>query len=136
MHQAGTEPVRFARGEVELDRRDRAVLDQLAAAMATCPHVRLEISGHADAKGPARRNLSLSERRARVVVGYLITKGIDAGRLAAVGYGETRPVAPNDSAQNRAKNRRIEIEVKAEHPLQQGSVTTAGRGAGYGLLDR
>ncbi len=128
--QAGAEPVRFARGKVKLDRHSRAVLDRLAKAVSSCPYVRLEISGHADAKGAARRNLSLSERRARVVVSYLITKGIDAGRLIAVGYGETRPLAPNDSAQNRAKNRRIEIEVKAQRPLQQGPVTTVGQGAG------
>jgi OOP family OmpA-OmpF porin len=70
------------------------------------------VVGHADARGRAKRNLVLSQRRARAVVTYLVDKGIDAGRLEAVGYGEARPVAPNDTAQNRAKNRRIELEIK------------------------
>ena len=55
----------------------------------------------------------LSERRAQSIVSCLTTAGVDAKMLAAVGYGETRPVAPNDTPENRAKNRRIEFTVKA-----------------------
>jgi OOP family OmpA-OmpF porin len=73
----------------------------------------LRIGGHADASGHARRNLALSRRRAQGVAAYMIDKGIDAGRLAAVGYGDTRPVAPNDTQANRAKNRRIEVVITA-----------------------
>jgi outer membrane protein OmpA-like peptidoglycan-associated protein len=122
-------PIRFARGKANLDDRSRAMLDRLAAAASGCPEVRLSIAGHTDADGPARRNLALSERRARLVVGYLIRRGIDAARLKAVGYGETRPAAPNDTLENRAKNRRIEVEVT--HAL-----AAARQGAGNGLPDR
>jgi len=90
------------------------------------------VAGHADARGRAKRNLALSQRRARAVVTYLIQKGIDAGRLEAVGYGEARPVAPNDTPQNRAKNRRIEVEITGA--AAQGPPTR--QGAGNGLPDR
>lgn len=110
------EPIRFATGEADLKSSEREELDRLAAAANGCPGARFKVAGHADADGPARRNMTLSLRRANVVVSYLISKGIDAGRLKAVGYGETRPVAPNDTARNRAKNRRIEVEVTGLRP--------------------
>jgi len=103
--------VHFARGDARLDRSGKAVLERLIVALELCPTVALRIAGHADATGVARRNLALSKRRARTVVSYLVDKGIDAERLAAVGYGETRPVAPNTTAANRARNRRIEVDV-------------------------
>jgi len=116
-----SEPVRFARGEAELDGRGRAFLDRLSAVANGCPHLSLKIAGYADADGEAWRNLSLSKRRARGAVTYLLNKGIDAGRLQAVGYGEAHPVAPNDTAENRAKNRRIEVEVSETDPRPQVS---------------
>jgi outer membrane protein OmpA-like peptidoglycan-associated protein len=110
------EPVRFAFGEWGLDRHNRGVLDRFAALAGSCPGVGLRVVGHTDARGRAKRNLALSRRRARAVVTYLIDKGIDAGRLEAVGYGEARPVVPNDTARNRAKNRRIELEITGTSP--------------------
>lgn len=130
-----SETVHFSRGEADLDRHSRHLLDRLAMATSACPQLKLTIAGHADADGPARRNLVLSKRRARVVVSYLITRGIDAGRLEAVGYGETRPVAPNDSARNRAKNRRIEVEVRQPRAIEQVPDSAAGQGADNGLPD-
>jgi len=116
---SSSEPVRFARGEADLDGGGRAFLDRLSALANGCPHLSLRIAGYADADGEAWRNLSLSKRRARVAVTYLLNKGIDAGRLEAVGYGEAHPVAPNDTAENRAKNRRIEVEVSEPGPRPQ-----------------
>jgi outer membrane protein OmpA-like peptidoglycan-associated protein len=110
------EPVGFALGKSGLDRRNRGVLDRFAALAVGCPSVALRVIGHADARGKAKRNLELSKRRARAVVTYLIDKGIDAGRLEAVGYGETRPLVPNDTVRNRAKNRRIELEITGTSP--------------------
>jgi outer membrane protein OmpA-like peptidoglycan-associated protein len=110
------ETVRFGRGETDLDGHSRGVLDRFAATANGCPGVDLRVIGHADARGKAKRNLALSEERARAVVTYLIDKGIDAGRLKAVGYGEAHPVAPNDTAENRAKNRRIELAITGSSP--------------------
>lgn len=116
----------FARGKAGLDASDKALLDRLVAAVNVCPQARLRIAGHADAAGRAGRNLTLSQRRARSVASYLTNKGIDAGRLEAVGYGETRPVAPNDSRTNRAKNRRIEV-VTTERGTNPPGHSSAGR---------
>jgi outer membrane protein OmpA-like peptidoglycan-associated protein len=103
--------VHFARGRAMLDTSGKALLDRLVAAVNSCPQAALQVAGHSDAAGRAPRNLALSRRRARTVAAYMIHKGIDAGRLVAVGYGETRPVAPNDTRANRAKNRRIEVAI-------------------------
>jgi len=131
-----TEPVRFAFGRSDLDSHERTVLDRLVAAAGDCPRVGLKVLGYADARGKAERNLALSQRRARAVVTYLIDKGIDAGRLEAVGYGEARPVAPNDTAENRAKNRRIELEITGADPTGQVASPSTGQGADNGLPDR
>jgi OmpA-OmpF porin, OOP family len=73
------------------------------------PDLKLEIQGHTDSDGSASYNLQLSERRAQSVLKYLILFGIDSARLKSKGYGETLPVAPNDTAENKAKNRRVEL---------------------------
>jgi outer membrane protein OmpA-like peptidoglycan-associated protein len=105
--------VHFARGRAHLDGAGKSAVDRLVGALNACPGAALSVAGHADASGRARRNLTLSKRRARGVTAYLIDKGIDASRLAAVGYGEARPVAPNNTQANRAKNRRIEVVITA-----------------------
>jgi outer membrane protein OmpA-like peptidoglycan-associated protein len=121
----------FARASAALGRRNRTALDQLAKSAASCPEITLKISGHADASGLPQRNVRLAERRAGAAVSYLVARGIDAGRLTAVGYGDSRPVAPNDSASNRAKNRRIEFEVSG---YREGA--SAEQGASNGLSHR
>ncbi len=84
-------------------------LQDVLTLLATNPELRLEIQGHTDSDGSADYNLQLSERRAESVRQYLILFGVDSGRLRAKGYGETMPVAPNDSDENKAKNRRVEL---------------------------
>ncbi len=129
-------PVRFPLGGSDLDARSRTVLDQFVTAAGGCPKVGLKVLGYADASGKAKRNLALSLHRAQAVVTYLIDKGIDAGRLEAVGYGEARPVAANDTAQNRAKNCRIELEIAGAEPIGPAAFPPTGQGAGNGLPDR
>jgi outer membrane protein OmpA-like peptidoglycan-associated protein len=73
--------------------------------------VKIEISGHTDNQGTDAYNQKLSMERAKTVYHYLITKGIDAQRLSYKGYGAARPVAPNDTEENRAKNRRTEVLI-------------------------
>jgi outer membrane protein OmpA-like peptidoglycan-associated protein len=85
-------------------------LDKLAAALSAQSALRIEISGHTDNKGNATANQTLSEARASAVSKYLASKGIDASRLVAKGYGAAQPIAPNDDA-GRAKNRRVEVKV-------------------------
>jgi outer membrane protein OmpA-like peptidoglycan-associated protein len=88
------------------------MLDVVAEFMAHKKSARLEISGHTDNVGNPKTNKKLSEDRAKACRNYLVGKGIDVGRITAIGYGDTKPVAPNDSDENRQKNRRIEaIEI-------------------------
>lgn len=74
------------------------------------PGLEVVVEGHTDSTGPDAYNQKLSERRANAVVKYLVnTVGVDAAKLTAVGYGESKPVASNDTAEGRAKNRRVEF---------------------------
>ena len=86
-------------------------LNQVVKFMENNESVKLEISGHTDNTGSLKYNTKLSEERARAVVDYLVSKGIDASRLTWKGYAFTQPVAPNDTAEGREKNRRVEFKV-------------------------
>lgn len=96
--------VRFATGSAALSSAARATLDTLLGCLNDG---RFEIAGHTDSVGDAAFNQWLSEERANAVLTYLKSKGVDAARLVAVGYGQTKPVADNATAEGRAKNRRI-----------------------------
>ena len=85
------------------------VLDKVAAYMKNNPNAKVEVQGHTDNSGTERYNLSLSERRAKVVADYLVKQGIAGNRLNVVGYGYFKPAAPNSTAEGRAKNRRAEF---------------------------
>ncbi|HRY06691.1 MAG TPA: OmpA family protein [Hyphomicrobiaceae bacterium] len=108
---ATTGVIRFDWASDNLDSASKPTLDKLAQVARACPKAKIEIEGHTDAEGTPERNKSLSERRAKAVYNYLAKAGVGAERLTAVGYGETRPVASNDTPANRAKNRRIEFTV-------------------------
>lgn len=69
------------------------------------------MGGHTDSDGSAEHNLKLSQARAQAVVDHLTAQGIAADRLEVKGYGPTQPMAPNDSAANKARNRRTEIRI-------------------------
>jgi uncharacterized protein (TIGR03382 family) len=104
--------VGFATNKAEILKASFALLDNVATVLAAHPeiaHVRVE--GHTDDRGAADANLALSQARAKAVVEYLIAKGIVAGRLEAEGIGEARPLVTNDTAANRARNRRVELVI-------------------------
>ena len=89
--------------------RGTALLDEVLAALTEFPDVPIEIAGHADAQGGAEENMNLSERRAQAVFAYLVANGVSADRFVVIGYGETQPIADNNTAEGRARNRRIEF---------------------------
>ena len=72
------------------------------------PQSRIEIAGHTDNVGNPKRNKALSQERADACREYLMANGIDGTRIKAVGYGDERPIAPNDTEDGRQQNRRIE----------------------------
>lgn len=93
-----------------LKSESKATLDEIAKLLKSDPALKLEVAGHTDNTGGAEHNMKLSAGRAAAVVNALVTNyGIAKDRLQAKGYGDTKPVAPNDTDQNRAKNRRVEL---------------------------
>ena len=85
------------------------LLDNLYDIVNRCPDLVIEVGGHTDSDGSAAWNMTLSEKRAASVAGYLTQKGIPPARIRTVGYGETQPLVPNTSPENKARNRRIEF---------------------------
>lgn len=103
--------VNFEYNKDQLTLNAQGVLDAILPGLVSQPKLTLEIGGHTDSNGADGYNLSLSKRRAASVRTYLISKGVAAERLAAVGYGEKKPVADNKTDAGRAENRRVEFQV-------------------------
>jgi OOP family OmpA-OmpF porin len=103
--------VEFESGKDVLTDRGKAVLDELVPVFKGSTD-NLEVGGHTDSDGNDAANLSLSQRRAETVKKYLVDKGLDAARFTTKGYGETKPIADNNTADGKQRNRRIEFQVK------------------------
>jgi outer membrane protein OmpA-like peptidoglycan-associated protein len=101
----------FNTASYELLPTSNAELDKLTALLKANPTLRIELGGHTDNVGADAANLSLSDQRAKAVRDHLVSKGIDGARITARGYGETKPVATNDTEEGRAQNRRTEVTV-------------------------
>ncbi|WP_394688615.1 OmpA family protein [Hoeflea sp.] len=101
----------FDTGEAGIQHHSFGFLDRIAFAARQCRDVRLEISGHTDADGAESANQTLSERRAEAVVAHMIAAGVRPDSMIAIGYGESRPVADNETDTGKAANRRIEFRV-------------------------
>ncbi len=108
------ENVNFETASWELSQESYNYLDKLVEDLKQKPQMEIEIAGHTDDIGSDEDNLILSQKRAETVYNYLISKGIEAERITAIGYGENQPIASNKTAEGRAKNRRIEIRVVKE----------------------
>lgn len=86
-------------------------LDRVVKLLKENPTVEIEMSAHTDSYGSDAYNLKLSDNRARSVMEYILSKGIATSRITSHGYGETQPVAPNDTPENRQLNRRVEFKI-------------------------
>ena len=103
--------VYFESGKATLDPKSFRELDDLIDYMKLRKVISIEIAGHTDNVGTADNNLMLSQDRANTVRDYLIKKGIDENRVIAKGYGDTQPLASNDSDAGKQKNRRTEVRL-------------------------
>lgn len=99
--------VEFESGSAKLTPASHAQLAGVVEYMTHKTSARIEISGHTDNVGSKKANKKLSQKRADAVRTYLVSQGIDAGRITAVGYGDEKPIASNDTDAGRQKNRRI-----------------------------
>ena len=104
----------FDSGKAILKKESNAALNELYDALKMKPAMVIEIAGHTDNVGSKEANQLLSEQRAVSVRAYLIRKGIAANRIQAKGYGDTKPVAYNDSSEGRQQNRRTEVRIISE----------------------
>ncbi|MEP1152678.1 MAG: OmpA family protein [Balneola sp.] len=101
----------FATNSANIDPTSLDDLDELVNIMKDDEDLRLSIEGHTDSRGNNDYNLELSKLRAEAVKQYLVNGGVSADRIGAIGYGETRPLTTNDTAQGRLKNRRVELNI-------------------------
>lgn len=106
------EKVFFDAGKAAIQKRSQPLLDNLAAVLAGHPELsKVRIEGHTDSSGKPEANLALSQARAEAVKQALVSRGVDAGRLEATGYGGERPTDVNDTAAGREANRRVEFII-------------------------
>lgn len=118
------ENITFDTNRADVKPQFQPVLGQLAQSIQQYPGTVVQIEGHTDSTGAAGYNQTLSENRAAAVRSYLVQRGVEANRLAALGYGATRPVADNATPAGRAQNRRVEVLIV---PTQQPAEQTAPR---------
>ncbi|MEN8164001.1 MAG: OmpA family protein [Acidobacteriota bacterium] len=101
----------FDLNKAALKSETQIIIAKLSGILLIMPDLNVRVEGHTDSTGGDDYNLRLSEQRAQSVSDFLRNQGIDPGRLQSVGYGKTRPVADNESAEGRKKNRRVEIVI-------------------------
>jgi len=105
----------FASGSAEIRPDNFSLLTKVQRVIREFPESAITVEGHTDSQGNEAMNQELSRRRAIAVREYLLSNiAMSADRITAVGYGESRPVAPNDAEAGRARNRRIEIMLSLE----------------------
>lgn len=104
-------PINFETNKSVFTSGSLAILDNFIKVLKDNPNLKFEISGHTDNVGKAESNIKLSQTRAKACVDYMISKGVSANQLVSKGYGETKPIVPNDTAKNRFLNRRVEAKI-------------------------
>jgi outer membrane protein OmpA-like peptidoglycan-associated protein len=104
--------VHFQHDSAEILPDSQGIVEELAELMNKRPDIKnVEVQGHTDDTGAAAYNLRLSQSRAQAVVDAIASHGVDASRMTAKGYGQEKPIAPNTTEQNRAKNRRVQVMI-------------------------
>jgi outer membrane protein OmpA-like peptidoglycan-associated protein len=108
--------VMFGRYSTDLGPGDEQILDTAVDVLRRHPNVRIYVKGYSDSRGDPDRNQFLSQERAANVAAYLQSQGVPLRQLVVLGMGTSHPIASNDTAAGRAKNRRVELEPAPEEP--------------------
>ena len=103
--------VKFAVGKSSLDKSSYKLLDEVVEILNNYPAYKVSVEGHTDNTGSEELNQRLSTERAKICADYLIEKGIDTDRVTSVGFGPSKPIADNATAEGKAKNRRTEFNL-------------------------
>jgi outer membrane protein OmpA-like peptidoglycan-associated protein len=113
-----TEKIQFDFNKATIKPESNALLDELVAVIRDNPHIKkLAIEGHTDGDGSDGYNLKLSDDRAKSVQAYFVEHGIEADRLSAKGYGETKPLGDNATDAGKEQNRRVEFLITAQDEI-------------------
>jgi outer membrane protein OmpA-like peptidoglycan-associated protein len=107
-------PIQFEFGKANIKKVSFPILDEVATFMKEREEIRIAVHGHTDNVGADDINLRLSKARAASVMNYLVGKGIKKSRLESEGFGESTPIESNDTAEGRAKNRRVDFKILSE----------------------
>jgi outer membrane protein OmpA-like peptidoglycan-associated protein len=103
--------INFAYDSATVAPRFQRTLDQVAGVLDEYDQTYIDVYGHTDSTGSDAYNQSLSERRAGSVASYLSSRGVQSARIGTRGFGETQPIASNETEDGRAENRRVEIKI-------------------------
>jgi outer membrane protein OmpA-like peptidoglycan-associated protein len=99
----------------------RSNLDKLSETLKKYDETKVKVLGHTDSTGSEEHNAELSKKRGAAVDSYLVARGVADARLSTIGYGETDPIASNDTVEGRTLNRRVEIVIVADKKLQRAA---------------
>ncbi|WP_294325929.1 OmpA family protein, partial [uncultured Sphingomonas sp.] len=108
--------ITFAYDSANVQPQFRSTLDQVADVLRDYNQTYIDVYGHTDSTGSDAYNQTLSERRAASVATYLTSRGVQSARIGTRGFGETQPIASNETEEGRAENRRVEIKIV---PIEQ-----------------
>jgi outer membrane protein OmpA-like peptidoglycan-associated protein len=122
------EKILFGYDRSDLSASAESNLDKLVNVLKEYPDTNIEIQGHTDSKGTDAYNETLSEKRAGAVSTYLRNRGVPGSRITTRGYGETAPVASNDTDAGRAQNRRVNFLITANEKMKQEAKKEANSG--------
>jgi len=103
--------INFSSGKADIEDAANETLQAIVAILKEYPKANFVVEGHTDSTASEKFNQKLSEERAAKVVNFLTSNGVDASRLSSVGFGETSPIASNDTSEGRARNRRVEVKL-------------------------
>ncbi len=104
----------FDPGKFTLKPETKVLLARIAGILSWAPGITVQVEGHTDNTGDAAKNQQLSEQRAAAVGNFLVEQGMPASNISSVGYGESRPIAPNNTREGRDQNRRVELVLSGE----------------------
>ncbi|NII29619.1 OmpA family protein [Pseudoflavitalea sp. X16] len=114
-----SEKILFGYDRSDLSSSAEGNLDKLVSVLKEYPDTNIEVQGHTDSKGSDSYNQGLSQRRASAVATYLRNRGVSSSRITTKGYGESAPVATNDTDDGRAQNRRVNFLITANEKMKQ-----------------
>nr|WP_314558345.1 OmpA family protein [uncultured Capnocytophaga sp.] len=119
--------VYFDTAKHNINEKSRETLDKLVAILKEYPETNVVVAGHTDSQGKDAYNMGLSQRRAQAVTNYFTSKGLAASRFTTKWFGEQNPVADNNTAEGRAKNRRVNVVIVPNEKMKAEAQKQAGQ---------